>query len=341
MISEINHSPKVSICMPTYNRAGCLKQALAALLNQTFSDFELVVCDDASTDNTEEVVKSINDKRLRYVRNPSNLGLFENWNNCIKHATGEYIAIYHDHDIYDPTLIEESVKILDSNERIGFIFTGIRFIDDNDNVLETIVEKYWDGLIPGHKLARFMATRWNSLIAALVVMVRRDAYETVGLYEPSFGSAADWEMWIRLLLKYDTYYIAKPMADVRARNDERLFNIYWKDIQGRVKMHKLNIERVYKHKSLRYIIEKIRWSLKRDKEYIKYVAWSIVKGKHALIREGKEIIENESLIITRILVYVILFNPASRPLLVAAIPVFHLFSWIRLLYYRRMVWRKG
>lgn len=339
---ERRYPPKVSICIPTYNRAAFIGKTLGTLLNQTFSDFEIIVCDDGSTDNTHELIACIGDDRLHYIRNPFNLGLYENWNNCINLANGEYIAVYHDHDLYERTIVEESKNILDLNERVGFVFTAIRFIDDCDNVLETIVEKRWQGFLSGKKLARKLATRWDSPIGAPTVMVRKKAYESVGLYEASLGFSADLDMWVRLLLRYDCYYINRPMASLRIRTSSSpvTVNFGWKDVKGSAKIHKLNIDRLYANHRFRYVLERLRWYFKRDREYCKCLAWCIVKGKNSLVDEGKETIANESLLMTRILSYIVLFNPASRVLLRICLPIFRLFSWIRLLYFRKIIWKK-
>ena len=104
--------PKVSICIPTRNRSQSLRETFLAMLAQTFQDWEIIVGDDASTDDTADVVSSFSDARIRYVRHPRNLGIYQNWNSLIALCQGEYVAIYHDHDIYLPTIVEDPVLCL-------------------------------------------------------------------------------------------------------------------------------------------------------------------------------------------------------------------------------------
>ena len=332
--------PKISICIPTYNRAKYLVETLRTILNQTFTDFELIISDDGSTDDTSELIKCIRDERLKYTRNETNLGLYENWNYCINLAKGDYIAIYHDHDLYESTLVKESVDILDSNKNIGFIFSGIRYIDDNGKALQTIVEKHLGGFVSGHKLVRRMATKWNSLIAAPTVMVRKDAYEHAGLYNADLGYGADLDMWVRLLLKYDSYYIARPMVDLRVRtpNCPVSANYSWKDIKGHAKMHLMNIERIYKDNGVRHTWEKIKWLLKRDKEYLKFLAWAVHKKKKPLIDEGQNIIRNQTNICTQAAAR-ILTTCGGDLLLKTGMPVFQFYSQLRLLFLKKFVWK--
>ena len=90
---------KVTVAIPTYNRAHYLPEAIESVLAQTFQDFELLILDNASTDNTPELVKSFKDERIRYVRNQTNIGMFGNCNKALELARGEYVIIFHDDDI--------------------------------------------------------------------------------------------------------------------------------------------------------------------------------------------------------------------------------------------------
>ena len=89
----INNFPKVTVCLPTYNSGEFLRYAIDSILEQTFTDFELIISDDCSTDNTPEIIRSYleKDSRIQYLQNSHNLGLFPNWNRCLESASGEYI----------------------------------------------------------------------------------------------------------------------------------------------------------------------------------------------------------------------------------------------------------
>src|SRR5262249_206575 len=89
-------APAVSVCVPTFNRAAMLKDCIASVLGQTWQDFELIVSDNASQDDTEKVVGSFEDRRIAYHRNPSNIGQRPNWNRCLDLAAGRYVALFFD-----------------------------------------------------------------------------------------------------------------------------------------------------------------------------------------------------------------------------------------------------
>ncbi|MFC7193467.1 glycosyltransferase family 2 protein [Halosimplex aquaticum] len=122
-------SPQVSVIIPTYNRATLVKRAIQSVLNQTFKDFELIIVDDASDDETPEVIDSINDARLEYIRHDLNRHGGAARNTGIKYASGKYIAFLDDDDEWYPTKLERQVERFEtvSNE-IGSFIAGARYI---------------------------------------------------------------------------------------------------------------------------------------------------------------------------------------------------------------------
>lgn len=121
--------PKVSVLMPVYNGEKYIKQAIDSILAQSFSDFELLVIDDGSTDRSAEIVSSYRDERIRYVANATNLGLAGARNRAIEAARGEYLAWLDCDDISLPRRLEKQVRILDSDPRIGVCGTWVETID--------------------------------------------------------------------------------------------------------------------------------------------------------------------------------------------------------------------
>src|ERR1700694_558811 len=123
-------APKVSVILTTFNRASVLGQTIEDILNQTFSDFELLIADDCSSDDTRDVCAGYakQDKRIRYQRNQVNRGMPDNLNLAIQASVGEYVANLHDGDKYDQTLLEKWKEALDRAPNAAFVFNQYRVI---------------------------------------------------------------------------------------------------------------------------------------------------------------------------------------------------------------------
>jgi len=116
-------SPKVSICVPTYNRAAILPYAVESVLAQTYQDFELLICDDASPDNTADIVAQWSDPRIRYIRHPQNIKRSRNMRSGYEASRGQYFVKFDDDDALTPTFLEKTVAILDAHPDADLVCT--------------------------------------------------------------------------------------------------------------------------------------------------------------------------------------------------------------------------
>ena len=118
--------PKVSIGMPVFNGGATLREAIESLLAQSFTDFELIISDNGSTDDTEEICREYDavDERIRYVRQPKNRGAAENWAFLLDQALGEYFMWAAHDDLWDPSYIHELTSVLDADSSVGVAFSG-------------------------------------------------------------------------------------------------------------------------------------------------------------------------------------------------------------------------
>jgi glycosyltransferase involved in cell wall biosynthesis len=207
----MKNGPKVSVCIPTYNSAQFLGAAIQSVLDQTFPDFELVVCDDHSADDTQAVVAAFSDDRIRYHRNEANLGLVGNWNRCIELATGQYVYIFHADDVMLPENLSHKVLLLEENPRVSLVHSNIQTIDANgrtigghwaDNPTHDLIED-------GGSCFQRLALQGN-FICCPTVMVRAECYQKLGGFNPRLHHTADMEMWMRIALHYDVAYVAAP-----------------------------------------------------------------------------------------------------------------------------------
>jgi glycosyltransferase involved in cell wall biosynthesis len=238
----------ITVLVPTRNRAGALRQTLLSMQRQTVPYDEMIVGDDASQDDTRETVEEFRDRRIQYVRHPRNLGLYQNWNDLISRASGDYICIYHDHDLYLPSILQRSRQLLDQRTDVAFVHTALLWMDSSDAIVNADIRPF-PPVMPGADLCRMLAHHWHSSVMAATVMARRDAYRSVGPYLPGkYGLGCDKHMWFRLAQAGNVGYIAEPQALIRAR--ERgigTARFSWANEWGGLQMREEEITAVYAH----------------------------------------------------------------------------------------------
>ena len=211
-------SPKVSILIPTFNYSHFIGEAIQSALNQTYTDFEIIIVDDGSTDNTDEVVaKYLNDTRITYYKNPVNLGLVENFNKCLSYAKGEYIKFLLADDKFEPSLLEKFVPIMEK-------YPNVSLVTSNRDMFGTKVKKRnlpFTGLQEGKKVI-FESLReknGNWIGEPTTVMFRR-ADLRVGNFNPAYYCLVDWEMWLRLLCIGDCFIIPETLSYFRVHSSQ-------------------------------------------------------------------------------------------------------------------------
>lgn len=212
--------PPVSVCLLTYKRAQLLPQTLETLLAQEHADFELIINDDCSPDQTEAVCRELErrDSRVRYVKNPENLRYANNQNAAILRARYEHVAIVHDADLYEPQLLTRWTQALVQQPSAALVFSAAKYMNLDREVKGTHFHPYGP-LIPGRELLDDMLTRADSPIYG-IVMVRRSRVLEAGPFDPRIPTLADVDMWMRLLSRYDAAYVPEPLYIAAAREDD-------------------------------------------------------------------------------------------------------------------------
>ena len=133
------HSPKISVLIPTYNYARFLGEAIESVLSQDFRDFELLIVDDCSTDNTIEVARPFcqRDNRVRFAVNSSNLGMVKNWNHCLELARGYYIKfLFGDDKLCHPQALSKMIELLERNPSATLAASGRAILDEKSVTVE-------------------------------------------------------------------------------------------------------------------------------------------------------------------------------------------------------------
>jgi glycosyltransferase involved in cell wall biosynthesis len=197
-----------------------LKISLESVLTQDYADFRVIVLDNASTDNTEEVVRSFADARLAYVRNETNIGLFRNWNRAIEINKSPYLTILQDDDAMLPGFIRESVRALDEHPSAAFSVTQIKSVGI-DGASVNLNAKYVsdptpEGLARGLEYLHRIVAGNKLIINFSSIMMRSAALAAVGPFDiPHCKDMIDYNLYVRLAARFDIVFIPKELCQVR------------------------------------------------------------------------------------------------------------------------------
>lgn len=193
--------------------------AIESVLSQDFDDFELLVIDDNSPDNTASIVESFKDKRIRYLKNDVNLGPQGNWNRCLVEAKGRYFKLLPHDDVLANNCLRLQVEVLDSDrdQSIALVFCSRNIINPQDRVIASRgYPVKASGRLPGIKVISKCIRHGTNLIGEPgAVMFRKDLAEKIGQFDASIPYIVDLDYWFRLLLYGDAYYIDEPLASFR------------------------------------------------------------------------------------------------------------------------------
>jgi glycosyltransferase involved in cell wall biosynthesis len=197
----------VSVIVPTYNTIAYLPAAIDSILHQTFEDFEILLINDGSTDGTDQWAKQITDPRIRYI-NQTNQGLSAARNTGIAAAQGRYIALLDADDLWEPTKLAKQVAYLESHPEMGMVHSWVTFMDSEGASTGRIWKTQAEGWVLPQLLHR-------NDVAVLSVLVRRECFEAIGVFEAKLRSLEDWDLWLRLAVQYPIGLLREPLARYR------------------------------------------------------------------------------------------------------------------------------
>ena len=209
-------TPKVSVVIPTYNRAHLIGETLESVLAQTFGDYEIVVIDDGSTDDTRSVVAKVA-PQARYIYQ-ENTGIPEVLNVCIREAHGEYIQHLGSDDVLIEDTLARSVALLDAHPDVAMVHGAAWLIDGASERLSISRPDFATGdyIRSGREEIRDLL--FSNHIVAPTAMVRRQVMLETGLFDARFGLYEDWNLWTRIARKHDIAYCHEPLVNYRVHS---------------------------------------------------------------------------------------------------------------------------
>jgi glycosyltransferase involved in cell wall biosynthesis len=215
-------APKISVCIPTYNYGRFLPETIESVLRQADVDFEVVVQDNCSTDDTAEVVAryASRDGRVRYGRNESNLGMVGNWNRCLERATGEYVKVLCADDLLsDPGSLARMAAVLDSDEAVSLVASPRNVVDERSNFLRVFSCFPGPVDVDGKAVIRRCLRRRENLIGEPTVTMFRRKQAARG-FSPRYRHIVDLEMWLHLLEQGRFVFLGEPLSSVRLHGSQ-------------------------------------------------------------------------------------------------------------------------
>jgi glycosyltransferase involved in cell wall biosynthesis len=212
---------RVCVLIPNYNNASYIGQCLQSVLTQTLEDWEIVVGDNASTDNSVAMVEGFHDRRIRVVRRPRTIGWVANVNLLLSEInTSPYVAVLHSDDWWEPAFLETSVELLDANPTSILATCAVQLLRDGQALGVRGLHLFRpSGASPtcGSVEATRALTRQSCIFAA-GVLARADLYRRLGGYEESLPQACDWLMWLRAVAEAPVQVWDRPLANYRSHD---------------------------------------------------------------------------------------------------------------------------
>ncbi|MDJ0619715.1 MAG: glycosyltransferase [Calothrix sp. MO_192.B10] len=222
--------PKVSICIPTYNRIHLLGFAIESVLNQTYKDFELIICDDGSRDGTSELMSQYQDSRIKYIQHSQNIGKSNNMLSGFEAARGEYFVKFDDDDRLNSDFLAHTIDILENNLNIDFVGTDHWIIDINNvrNEAQTKANsRRWgranlpEGVVDN--LLEVVFIHQSFQIGA--TLFRRQVLDELGFMQQNWQNCEDNDLFVRLALaEKKGYYLPELLMEYRVHAEQQGIN---------------------------------------------------------------------------------------------------------------------
>lgn len=213
--------PIVSIIIPTYNMGKFIAEAIESALNQSFTDFEILIGDNLSTDNTLEIIQKFNDKRIRLIKNPTNIGAIANFNNLINESKGEYIKFLEADDKLHEKCLEKILDIFNQHKPLEMVCTGKFFMDKSSKLIGDFAVTKDYIIRPPYNSFRILKYG-NEFGTPSDVMVKKQVLDELGVFDDFYETYLnDWDLWLRIAKCKKIYLTSFKSCYVR-RHDQQM-----------------------------------------------------------------------------------------------------------------------
>ena len=210
--------PSVSVIIPVYNQHAYVEQAINSVLNQSYSNYELIIIDDASTDKSLEIIRQYSDyPKISIHTNKTNQECVKTFNKGISLAKGQYFSILASDDTWEPTFLEKCLIELNKNPKAAFCYTRVNIMNSSGKKKPRIKDriKHNDNYF-GNEFENIV--RWLNPIPHHATVVRKKMVEEIGVYDENLITTHDWDLWLRLSKKFPAVFINEYLANYRVHD---------------------------------------------------------------------------------------------------------------------------
>ncbi|MFH0780842.1 MAG: glycosyltransferase [Pseudomonadota bacterium] len=203
----ITQNKKITVLMPVYNAGALVGTSVRSVINQTFTDFEFLIIDDCSTDNTVAILESFSDRRIRLIKNDTNLGVARTLNRGLDLAFGKYVARMDADDICCPERLKKQYHFMERNPNVGLAGTWVKYFGDQLPVVERAPS--------GPEVVKAFMIFDNPIFHPSVI-IRKEEFDRNKLrYDPYYNRTEDFELWLRASECFDLDNIEEPLLKYR------------------------------------------------------------------------------------------------------------------------------
>jgi len=220
---------KVSVLIPTYNRAYIIREAIESALAQTFSDFEIVIVDDGSTDNTKGLIESLGSEKIRYTRHEENLGCSAACNTAVANAQGEFVAFLDSDDCWKPDYLYRQVDFLTRHPEVDAAFSDVEIVSATGKLpsLIALMKRFPKLLVCNSRAEEYVLDQRELYLCLLeevpikptALVVKKEMFSKAGNFDQSWPSGTDWDLFLRFSRIGRFGYINRALAIQRRTSD--------------------------------------------------------------------------------------------------------------------------
>jgi glycosyltransferase involved in cell wall biosynthesis len=216
----MNFNPLVSIALLCYNHEKYISKAIESILEQTYKNIELIIVDNASIDNSKNIIKTkiCNDNRAKLIELSENTFVSFGWNFAAKNCNGEYIASLSGDDYFEKDKIEKQINYMLKNELTNS-FTWVNCVDDNEKIIYNHhLDKTFNKNLSSFELKKKLITEGNTLCATSFIF-HKSIFEKYGYYDHRLLQSQDYDLWLRIIRHEDIYILSEKLTNYRVRDD--------------------------------------------------------------------------------------------------------------------------